>query len=151
MEVCERRAMLAERIGDAETVRVAREFGAKHREKAAVLEQKVAAAEAELALRRREADEMVVRYKEAETNRFALLAQLRRTAATERMREANAGETGAFADFARMEEKVEHGASYVDALDELDESPPPTRDPSASRQDLEERLRELKRRMGRAE
>ena len=151
VEICDRRAVLAERIGDAETVRVAREFGARHREKAAVLEQKVAAADAELALRRREADEMKVRYKEAEANRFALLAQLRRAAASEHMRASNSSETGAFADFARMEEKVEQGASYVDALEELDGTPPPPRDAGAEKDAVEERLRELKRRMGRAE
>ncbi len=146
---CERRAMMAERIGDAETARIATEFAARHAGKAAVLEQKLAAAEAELELRRREADEMTVRYKEADANRFALLAQVRTAGARQRMREATASDAGAFADFDRMREKVEGDASYVDARIELDEEVGgggPAR-PRAS--DVEERLRELKRRMGR--
>lgn len=64
---------------------------------------------------------------------------------------AAAGESGAFADFARMEEKVEQASSYAEALDELDETSPPPGETRTSEHDVEERLRELKRRMGRAE
>jgi phage shock protein A len=150
VEVCERRATMAERIGDGETVTIARQFATRHAERVLIIQQKVAAAEAELVLRRREAEEMKIRYKEADANRFALLAQLRRSAAGERLRSSASSEEGAFADFARMEEKVEQGASILDALEELDEAPsrgPPVADRSA----VEDRLQELKRRMGRAE
>jgi phage shock protein A len=150
LQQCERRRALAERIGDAETVRIANEFAAKHREKIEVLDQKVTATVAELALHRREVEEMTRRYQEADANRFALLAQLRRAAASERMRSTGV-DGGTFAEFDRMEERVERDSAYVDAFDELGDSPPAPRDTSAERAALEERLRELKRRSGQAE
>ncbi len=148
---CERRARMAERIGDTETVRVATEFGARHQQRAAILEQKLSAAEGEVILHRREVEDMTVRYKEADANRFALLAQLRRTAAGDRMRSASSAEAGAFADFSRMEERLERDGAYIDALGELDETPPSTPAPESSRDVVEERLRELKRRMGKSD
>lgn len=152
VEQCERRAGLAERIGDTETVRIAREFADRHRERAGVLEQKLAASEAELQFRRREADEMANRYREAEANRFALLAQLRRARAGERMRAAASGDQGAFADFRRMEERIADDAAYVDALESLEErAPPDSGDRAGAADAVEERLRELKRRMGRTD
>jgi phage shock protein A len=145
---CERRGSLAEQIGDAETVRVAAEFAVRHRERIVVLEQKVGATEAELALRRREAEEMKRRYQEADANRFALLAQLRRAKSAENMRQASSTQEGPLADWLRVEEKVERDVSYVDALGELEESPSPP--PSASDPGaVDARLQELKRRMGR--
>jgi len=147
---CERRGALAARIDDHETVRIAEEFATRHRTRIGVLEQKVAASGAELVLRRDEADEMRRRYQEADVNRFALLAQLRRSAAKEGMRAAGDPGAGPSADFSRMEERVERGAHYADALEELDEpdaaASGPTREAA-----VEERLRELKRRMGRAD
>lgn len=143
----ERRGAMAEKIGDGETVRIAGDFADRHRSKVGVLEQKVAAAEAELDLRRREADDMKRQYQYADGNRFALLAQLRRARASQNMRSAHAAESGPMADWARMEEKVENNTSYVDALNDLDSgsAPPPSPPP-----DVEDRLRELKRRMGRS-
>lgn len=142
LEQCERRKGLAERIGDAETARVAEGFAARHREKVGVLEQKVRAAEAEHELRLREIDEMKARYQEADANRFALLAQIRRGASAQRMRSALDG--GAFDDFDRMQESVEGNAAYADALDDLSAPPSPPPPPP----DVDDRLRELKRRMG---
>ena len=142
---CERRGAMAERIGDSETTRIAREFAVRHQERVLVLEQKVKAAEAELDFARREADEMKLRYREADANRFALLAELRRSGARERMKGAT--NDGAFADWSRMEEEVERGAAYADALDELAESPRATSSPDPA--SVEERLKELKRRLGR--
>ena len=147
LEQCERRGKLAERVADAETVRIAGEFAARHREKISVLERKVGAAEAEKALRVREVEEMKRRYQEADDNRFALLAELRRARSRTRTRETAEQVGGAFEDFARMEERVGEGADYADALDaDLGTSgtPPPARPAT----DVEERLRELKRRMG---
>jgi phage shock protein A len=142
---CERRGKLAEGIKDAETVRVAAEFAAHHRERIAVLEQKVAAAQAEQALRGREVEEMKRRYTEADSNRFALLAEIRRRQGQARM-SAGAEETASsFDDFGRMEEKISDSQAYLDALDELDPSPPPR---TAPPDDVEERLRQLKREMG---
>lgn len=58
VEVCVRRARMAEKIGDAETARVAVEYGERHQERAAVLERKLEALEAEQRLCRRDLDEM---------------------------------------------------------------------------------------------
>jgi phage shock protein A len=116
LEDCERRGTAAERIGDAETARIAAEFAGRHAERASVLERKLGAAEAERELREREADEMAIQYREADLNRFGLVAELRRV------------RTG----------------QMLDAALNGYEAPPP---PSAS--EVEERLQELKRRMGR--
>ena len=137
-----RRRGQAERIKDAETVRVATEFEEKHRRRVAVLEDKVRAARAEWELRRDEAQEMMTRYKEADANRFALLSELRRQGARTRIDSAMGGTP--LDDFARAEEKIEHDTAYADALDEMGGSPPP-RPPAA---DVDDRLAELKRRMG---
>lgn len=144
---CERRRSLAERIGDAETVRVADDFAAKHRDRIAVLEDKLRAAEAERALRGREVTEMSKQYKEAEANRFALLARLRTDRAQGRMGAALGSDAPGFDDLGRLEEELDRRARYAEAMDELRDldSPPPPRSTPA---DVEERLRELKRRMG---
>jgi hypothetical protein len=62
----QRRGGLAEGIGDRETVEVAQRFVAKHTERVAVLEQKLAAQQAELALAQRDVDEMVAQLREME-------------------------------------------------------------------------------------
>jgi phage shock protein A len=49
-------------------------------------------------------------------------------------------------DVSRMEEKIEHDTAYADALGDLDGSPPPPPRPLPS--DVDDRLAELKRRMG---
>jgi len=145
---CERRATMAERIGDAETVRVAREFADRHREHVAVLAQKRVAAVAERELRGREVGQMSERYRAADANRMGLLAELRR----QRARESLNPQAGVFADFARMEEAVTDGeataSAYAEMADVLDESPPPE-DPAERLRAVEERLADLKRRMGR--
>jgi phage shock protein A len=147
---CERRAGMAERIGDAETVRVAREFAGRHQEHIRVLEQKRAAAIAERDLRKREIQEMSQRYKAADANRFALLAELRRQRAAGTVRDAVSG--GAFADFSRVEGSIDAQAAYADALEdlsaELPDDLPPTPNPNERIRALEQRLEELKRRMG---
>jgi phage shock protein A len=143
---CERRAGMAERISDAETVRVAREFADRHRAHIEVLEQKRAVAIAERDLRKREIQEMSQRYKAADANRFALLSELRRQRAAGSVRDAVSG--GAFDDFARVEESIGDEAAYADALDELADDLPPPPDPTERIRALELRLEELKRRMG---
>jgi hypothetical protein len=62
----QRRGTLAEGIGDGETVEVAQRFVAKHGERVNVLEQKLAAQQAELALAERDVGEMVAQLKEME-------------------------------------------------------------------------------------
>lgn len=142
LERTERRGALARQINDAETIRVAEEFAERHRRKVAVLEQKVAATEAELALRSREAEEMKRQYQEADANRMELVARLRRAGSQERIRSVADDAVHSFSEFDRMTEKMRSHNDYIDALGELDDSPP------APPADVEERLRELKRRMG---
>lgn len=150
LEQTERRGRLAEGIGDQETVRVAAEFAARHREKATVLEQKVAAADAEWELRNREVEEMKRKYQEADSNRFALLNELRRAGNQARMRSVGEEAVGSFSDFDRMQERIDSTRAHADALEELDAElngrPPPSSSPPPA--DVDERLRELKRRMG---
>lgn len=59
LEDAERRGRLAGGIGDRETVEVAQRFAARHAEKIAVLERKLAVQQDELTLARRELAEMV--------------------------------------------------------------------------------------------
>ena len=136
-----RRGGMAERIHDTETVRVAAEFAERHRRHVAVLEEKARAARAEWDLRQREAEEMMRRFKEADSNRFLLVAELRRRGAHARLDAAIPD------DLERMEERVARESAYADALGDLAgdpaSAPPPPRAP-----DVEDQLRELKRRMG---
>jgi hypothetical protein len=148
LELCERRGAMAKSIGDDETVRVAEDFAHRHRDKVRILVQKKLALEEEIALRKHESEEMTKKYREADANRFVLLAQLRQAAAREARAAPPPGEPDPFADFTRMEERVTGTADYLRALDELDDSPPPPSsvpDPA----EVEDRLRELKRKMGR--
>jgi phage shock protein A len=140
-----RRGGMAERIGDAETVRVAKEFEEKHRRRIAVLEEKVRATKAEWDLRQQESVEMMAKYKEAEANRFALLAELRRQGARGTINAAMGGPGGEGDDFGRAAGKIEDEAAYADALRDLDGEEIPRRPQPA---DVDARLEELKRRMG---
>ena len=65
MATVQRRGRLAAEIGDTETVRVAAQFERRHAERVAVLEQKLSAQEAELALAERETAEMAAQLKAA--------------------------------------------------------------------------------------
>jgi hypothetical protein len=142
---CERRLAMARNIGDEETSRVAGEFAERHRQKIGVLEAKAAAAEAELELKRKEADEMRLRYLEADANRFVLSARLRQSGRSV-LDESAVKDDQAFHDFGRMEEKVVSNSMYIDALKELDDSPPPPRGPTPP--SVEDQLAELKKKMG---
>lgn len=66
LEDARRRGRLAAEIEDEETVEVAQRFATKHAERFAVLEQKLSAQQAELALADREVEEMVGQLKELE-------------------------------------------------------------------------------------
>lgn len=156
-EACARREEMARRIEDDETADLAADYGARHRERHELLTQKVATLEEELAFRRRDAEDMMRRLKEARTEREGLTAQSGRTSARERLSEAD----DLFAELDRMADKIEgtrrevDAAHTVDELDldmddgsdfhvSLDDEPP--RPP-----DVDAALAELKRRMGREE
>ena len=51
---CERRAVMADNIGDVETARIAREYGQRHLERAGILRRKVEVLQDELAMRQHE-------------------------------------------------------------------------------------------------
>ncbi|HEX6038726.1 hypothetical protein [Longimicrobium sp.] len=148
-----RRGGLAEKINDAETVRIASEFADRHRKRVAVLEDKVRAAKAEHELRAVEVQDMMRRYKEADGNRFVLLNEVRRARSQQRMEGMTGGQT--FDDYSRVTDKLESEIAYGEALDELnamdDPTPPPPPPSNTSlADDVEARLQELKRRMGKA-
>lgn len=142
-----RRGGLAEKIGDAETARIAGEFAERHRKRVAVLEEKARAARAEQELRAQEVQDMMRRYKEADANRFVLLNDIRRAQSQARM--GDMGEAKAFDDFGRAAEKIETELAYDQALGELEDlaGPPPPPRPS-NEDEVEARLQEMKRRMG---
>jgi phage shock protein A len=143
---CLRRRTLAERIGDAETVRVATEFAEKHQARIPVLEAKARAAADERDLRQREAEEMTRKFKDAETNRFALLAEIRARQAGRTLGGAMGTGSPLGDDFDRHATRIDERAAYQEAMDELDGSAPPP--PPPFEPDVDDRLAELKRRMG---
>jgi phage shock protein A len=145
LEQCQRRGAAAERSGDQETVRVAREFEERHRARAGVLEDKLRALEGEQALRLREVEEMKQRYQQADANRHGLVAELRRARRGDHLGSIAAEGADAAEQWERISERIQSDEAVADALDELD--PPRPAPPSGAA--VEERLRELKRRMGR--
>ena len=154
LEKCQRRERMALSIGDAETAKIAVEYGAKHQRRLEVLEQKTVALEQELILRRAEADEMVEKIRVAEKERDSLAASIGRTQARESVRSSDP----LFDELDRMAELMGGGAKTSrsgssDVTDDLE------RDvetelfdqelrPEAQGPDLDARLAELKRRMG---
>lgn len=150
VEECERRASQAEAIDDEETVRVAMEFKAKHVSRAEVAQQRLEAAEADLALQKQTVVEQMAQLKSASARKDAIAAQARRGRATESLR---GGGESAVDDFDRLEEQLTRDADMHDASRELDEAlgdypaddllDEPL-DPAAL---ADQQLRELKRRM----
>jgi hypothetical protein len=65
LAAAERRGQQATEIQDAETVRIATEFIAKHRERVEVLERKLAVQQDEVAMAERDAETMLARLKQA--------------------------------------------------------------------------------------
>lgn len=155
VDTCHRRERMARNIGDEETARIAAEFRVKHERRRQVLEEKAVALEKELQLRRVEVDEMIGKIREAEKSRDGLAASVGRTQAKESVRAGDA----LFDELDRMAEQIGGGRSERrsadDVLDELDReldakiyddelTPPPDRGA-----EVDEKLAELKRRMGR--
>ena len=153
-ETCRRREEMAERIGDTETARVAAEFRAKHSRRKEVLETKAAALQQELEVRKGEIEDMVEQLREAQTKRESLAAEAGRSTARNSIR----GAEDLFDELDRMAERIGDEKAREDAaddlLDDLDDLGVSTdRGSSASSTrsgaDVDARLAELKRRMGR--
>ena len=117
-EDCVRRAGQAQEIGDTETLRLAVEYGERHRERARVYGEKIAAAEAELALQRRTVDEMTGQLKSAMTHRDVLKVRARRSKSTEALR--GGGDTAAYR-FDRMAADIEEEVARAEAVRDLDD------------------------------
>lgn len=117
-EDCVRRAGQAKEIGDAETLRLAVEYGERHRERARVFGDKIEAAEAELAMQRRAVSEMTDQLKSAMTHRDVLKVRARRSRSTEALR---GGGDSAASRFDRMAEDIEEEAARAEAARELDD------------------------------
>ncbi|TVP57403.1 MAG: hypothetical protein EA351_05730 [Gemmatimonadales bacterium] len=154
LRTCLRREELARRIGDDETARVASEFAARHLRRRDVLEEKVAVLEKELADRRDEMQAMTEQLKEARTRRDSLTATAGRTGARDRIEEAD----DLFARMDEMAERISDFDARAQAAQEfgemnLDGVEASTwdreRSEKAARDDVDARLEELKRRMGR--
>lgn len=155
LHTCRRRRKMAEEIGDDETARIAREYESKHAERHRVLSQKAVALKAELELGEGEYAEMMKQIKQARASQGGLDATLRRGKAKEAMRGDDP-----FTDFERMEEKINREVRRnrteadlaEDAItlkkDELAEELEGL-DENARQGLIDDRLEELKRRMGR--
>ncbi len=144
-----RRGKMAQGIGDTETVEIATQYAARHEERQHVLEQKAVALRQEVDLRREEVEEMLAKVKEAQVKRDSLAATAGRSGARESLGAADE----LFSELDRMAEKIggeEARARAAESMDDIDlggdyDFEPPPRAPEPS---VDERLAELKRRMG---
>ncbi len=150
VETCERRERMARDIGDEETVAVAVEYAERHRKRHQVLEQKAAVLTQEVELRRAEVEEMLAKVKEARERRDELAAQAGRTGARQSLGEAD----DLFDELDRMAERISETERAGDAARDIggefdDLRVDPYAPPRRPQVDVDARLEELKRRMGR--
>lgn len=145
-ETCRRREEMAREIGDEETATIAGQYAEKHLTRCKVLTEKGDAIEAEIQLRHREVEEMLVQIKEARRNRATLAAQAGRANA----RDSLSGADDLFGELDRMADKIggeeaqaEAAEAFSDA-DDFDEA----LDAARGEEVIDARLDELKRRMG---
>ena len=141
LETVARRKALAQGIADAETVAIAERFERQHGERLQVLERKLAAQEEELAIAQRDVRDMAAELK------AALLGTVPPGSVGAAASGAAAGATGApggeedpLADVAR-DERADELAQGIDALGRQAQR-------AQREQQAEDRLAELKRRMG---
>jgi hypothetical protein len=128
LETVRRRGRLASGINDAETVRIAAQYEQRHAERVGVLERKLAAQEAEVALAEQELAEMT--------------AQLKAAAAGVPLAGATSGATSGTTPGA--DPGAAPGGQSADEGEQLKQSI----DRSARQSRAEQQLAELKRRMG---
>jgi phage shock protein A len=145
---CLRRETMALKIDDQETAKVAREFAAKHLRRKDLLQEKASVLSRELADRKAEATEMMDQLKSARVHRESLVATAGRAGARDQLQQAE----DLFEEMDRMAERIQDMESRVDATGEVDD----LLDPAGSRwstpppaDDVDARLEELKRKMGR--
>jgi phage shock protein A len=151
-EVCRRREEMARRIDNSDTADLAARYAERHAQRQELLEQKVSALGEELAFRRKDAEEMLERIKEARIEREGLTASTGRTRARDTLSEAG----DLFSELDRMAEKIEGERHAADAAEELDELDLDRRSdfrveletPAPEPPDVDAALAELKRRMG---
>lgn len=148
-KTCLRREELALRISDTETALVARDFAEKHLRRHDLLKEKAGVLARELAERSAEVDDMMAQVKEARTRRSELAATAGRASARASFAEAD----DLFAQMDRMAEKISGFESQGAASQEVDEllghAPRADRPPPSGEVELDDRLAELKRKMGR--
>lgn len=97
LQTCERRAAMADNIGDAETARIAREYGARHSERAGILRRKTEVLQDELGMRQKELSSMeeqaateLAEIAAAQENRVQADAEFRQLDQQRRERDAEA-------------------------------------------------------------
>ncbi len=143
-KVARRREEMAQKIGDAETARVAGEFALKHENKRDVIQQKAAALEKELELRKKEVAEMLTKIKEAQKDRDTLAATASRSGARDTIR----GTGDLFDELDRMADKIDGEDKEGRASEEVWQSMEDDARADDVDVDFDARLDELKRRMG---
>ncbi len=144
-----RRARMAREIGDEETARIAEEYTERHEKRLLVFTRKADALEQEVTLLTAEVEEMTSKVKEARDRRASLAAESGRT----RAREGLSGADDLFDAFDRMEERIAGDEAEADAAEgfasEFDDlGVDPYAAPRRPEVDVDARLEELKRRMG---
>ncbi len=154
-EIALRRGEMAEKINDAETVAIAKKFAEKHVRRQLVLEQKGQALREEVEIRTAEIAEMMRSIKKARAQRESLAATSGRTGARESLGAAD----DLFSELDRMADRIDGQEAAADAAREIDDLDLGSSDdglhvdfdePARPAEiDVDSRLEELKRRMGR--
>ncbi|MBI4540119.1 MAG: hypothetical protein HY704_11495 [Gemmatimonadetes bacterium] len=142
---CRRRERLARDIQDAETAEVARQFAERHEQRRDVLRRKADAVREELVVRTGDLEEMEHKLRESQHLREDLLARSGRAGARESVGAAD----DLFEELDRMAEKILDQDRRTEAVDQLLNDLEGTPPPRPAELEIEERLAELKRRMGR--
>lgn len=120
LATAERRRGQAEAIGDTETVAVAERFMARHRERAEVLEQKVTAQRAEVALAARDLEEMTQQLQEA-ARRAPAQGQRSAAEAWNRLGEAGMDRPGTDLEDEMLKSRLSHAEREATAAAKLEE------------------------------
>lgn len=121
LATADRRRAMAAGINDAETVAVAEKYAAKLRERAAVLEQKVAAQRAELGLAEGDLVEMTTQFNDAVKQRGGETASQAAEAAWQGLGRAGMDRPGLDTDDELLKGRMDRAALEADAAQKLEE------------------------------